>query len=72
MCDLCNKINHNYIFLFKVFIYANKLNNINKFQIKINNLKNEMKNIQNNNELNLMIDNFEKLINISDILLIII
>ena len=58
ICDLCDMKNHNYIFLYKVFKNIGKLN-INEFQIKINSLKNELKNIPNYNELNAVIGNFE-------------
>ena len=61
ICDLCDMKNNNYIFLYKAFKNIAKLNSINEFQIKINNLKKELKNITNNNELHLVIDNFEKL-----------
>ena len=64
ICDLCYKKSHNHIFLYNIFKNIKNLNNINKFQMKINNLKNEMKKITNNNEINLVIDNFEKFYNI--------
>ena len=52
--------NMNNIFFYKVFKNLSKLNNLNELQIKINNLKNELKNISKNNELTLVINNFEK------------
>jgi len=65
-CDLCDMKSMNNIFLYKIVKNITKLNNINKLQIKIGNLKNELKNISNNNELSLVIDNFEKLYNIGN------
>ena len=61
-CDLCDMKNNN-IFFYKVFKNLSKLNNLNELQIKINNLKNELKNISKNNELTLVINNFEKFYN---------
>ena len=67
LCDLCDMKNHNYIFLYKFSKNISKFNSsINNLKIKITNLKNEVKNMPNNNELNLIIDNFEKLINIGN------
>ena len=66
MCDLCDMKNKNYIFLYKFFKNIYKINNINELQIKITKLKNELKNLPDNNELNLVIDNLDKLINIGN------
>jgi len=63
-CDLCEMKSMNNIFFYEILKNINKLNNINKLQINISNLKNELKSISNNNELNIVIDNFEKLYNI--------
>ena len=66
-CDLCDMKSQNNIFLYKIFRNIAKVNNLNKLKIKISNLKNELKkNISNNNDLNLVIDNFDKFYNISN------
>ena len=65
-CDLCDMKSQNNIFLYKVYKNINKLNNINEFKIKIKNLKNELKNLSNNDELNRVYNNFEKLYEISN------
>ena len=65
-CDLCDMKSQNNIFLYKIFRNITKVNNLNKLQIKINNLKNELKNISNNNDLNLVFDNFENFYNTSN------
>ena len=65
-CDLCDMKSQNNIFLYKIFRNITKVNNLNKLQIKINNIKNELKNISNNNDLNLVFDNFENFYNTSN------
>ena len=63
-CDLCDMKSLNNIFFYKAFKNITKFNNLNEFQIKIDKLKNELRNISKNNELNLVINNFEKFYNI--------
>ena len=62
-CDSCGMKSLNNIFFYKVFKKLTKLNNLNELQIKIENLRNELKNISKNNELTLVIDNFEEFYN---------